>query len=167
LSSSVTFTAPPLRLQVRQSHGSHLGGHAVRATQSDELVLGKRSPLTGAQAPSRDSSIARANERQHRLPSSVTEAANLSVSPLRQRDLQPRLGSLYTHPAHSSGLRAPSVDLDTLAPPTKRFVSDDTPHLGHVDFRDRPPRVLKGRREVTIIGEQEYTARAVIQSAHG
>ena len=142
-------------------------GHAVRVLQLDELFAREVSPRPRTQALGVDAGEREPGETHDREPRRVAHAADLLVSPLVDRHLEPRLARFVTNHPHLRGGSLAIVELDAVHPALDVLLLHLAGDLDDVRLRNLAARVQEPLREVAVVGHQQDAAGVEVEASDG
>jgi len=90
----------------------------------------------------------------------------LLVTPLRDRELEPRLAPLVTQELDLGRAGFPVLELDSVAPFVHVLVLHDSQQLDDVGLGDPLTRVHEPFGEVTVVGHDEHPTRVEVEPSH-
>ncbi len=143
--------------------GSDSTRYPVAPLQGLQLVHRKVAPLAWSKPLVGDLGVRDAGQSKHLGASGFTKPSHLTIAPLVNRDLEPRLVPFPPQPPHARRLCCTSVDDNALAPAVESRVFDPPGHLDDVGLGHLAARMHERCRKVAVIRHQEDAARAEIQ----
>lgn len=114
-----------------------------------------------------DAGEGEAQKAQHREPGGLAEAMNLTVLPLLEHDLEPRLVAVEAQAPHLRRARGAAVYLDALLPAVEVFVLDEATDLRDVHLGRGLARMQQAVRELAVVGQEQGPARVEVEPPDG